>query len=71
MPDTLSFAEIDGQHVELLPSRTVVSLFSIDGGDDTVIGRETCVATPAYNGLLGTGIGGRPASIVCTSPPGN
>ena len=42
MSDGLSFAEIDGQHVELLPARTVLSLFSAgcckggnggDGGD--------------------------------------
>jgi hypothetical protein len=39
MSDELSFAEIDGQHVELLPARTVLSLFSAggccggDGGD--------------------------------------
>jgi hypothetical protein len=36
MSDTLSFAEIDGQHVELLPARTVLSLFSTgrSGGGD-------------------------------------
>lgn len=28
MSDALSFAEIDGQHVELLPARTVMSVFS-------------------------------------------
>jgi hypothetical protein len=29
----LSFTEIDGQHVELLPARTVMSLFTLgDGG---------------------------------------
>ena len=36
MTDGLSFAEIEGQHVELLPARTVLSLFSTgccDGGD--------------------------------------
>jgi hypothetical protein len=32
MSDALSFAEIDGQHVELLPARTVLSLFTITGG---------------------------------------
>jgi hypothetical protein len=31
MSDALSFAEIDGQHVELLPARTVLSLFSAGG----------------------------------------
>lgn len=29
MSDVLSFVEIDGQHVELLPARTVLSLFSV------------------------------------------
>ncbi|MBV9160468.1 MAG: hypothetical protein JO309_03820 [Pseudonocardiales bacterium] len=31
MSDALSFAEIDGQHVELLPARTVLSMFSAGG----------------------------------------
>ncbi len=29
---TLSFAEIDSQHVELLPARTVMSIFTLGGG---------------------------------------
>jgi hypothetical protein len=28
MSDALSFAELDGQHVELLPARTVLSMFA-------------------------------------------
>jgi hypothetical protein len=32
MSDALSFAEIAGQQVELLPARTVLSLFSVHGG---------------------------------------
>jgi hypothetical protein len=32
MSDALSFVEVDGQHVELLPARTVLSLFSTCGG---------------------------------------
>ncbi|MDQ3761469.1 MAG: hypothetical protein M3460_07140 [Actinomycetota bacterium] len=32
MSDALSFAEIDGQHVELLPARTVMSMFAAGGG---------------------------------------
>jgi hypothetical protein len=32
MSDSLSFAEIDGQHVELLPARTVMSMFVVKGG---------------------------------------
>ncbi|MGH3874804.1 MAG: hypothetical protein ACRDSR_25425 [Pseudonocardiaceae bacterium] len=39
MFDAVSFAEVDGQHVELLPARTVMSVFSLDtggnGGDGT------------------------------------
>ncbi|HEX4103552.1 MAG: hypothetical protein WAN20_07740 [Pseudonocardiaceae bacterium] len=31
MSDALSLAELDGQRVELLPSRTVLSLFSVGG----------------------------------------
>lgn len=31
MSDALSFAEIDGQHVELLPARTVLSMVSTCG----------------------------------------
>lgn len=35
MPDATSFAEFDGQHVELLPIRTLLSLLSaIDLGTD-------------------------------------
>jgi hypothetical protein len=29
MFDTMSFAELDGQHVELLAARTVLSMFSV------------------------------------------
>lgn len=32
MSDALSFAEIDGQHVELLPARTVLSMIKATGG---------------------------------------
>jgi hypothetical protein len=31
MSDALSFVEIDGQHVELLPARTVLSMFNAAG----------------------------------------
>ncbi|MDQ3904050.1 MAG: hypothetical protein M3300_01030 [Actinomycetota bacterium] len=34
MSDALSFAEIDGQHVELLPGRTVMSLLHLGGGEN-------------------------------------
>src|ERR1700712_6114128 len=31
MTDTMSFAEVAGQHAELLPARTVLSLFNAGG----------------------------------------
>jgi hypothetical protein len=31
MSDAMGFAELDGQHVELLPARTVLSLFRVGG----------------------------------------
>ncbi len=34
MTDALSFAEIDAQHLELLPARTVLSLFTAGGGSE-------------------------------------
>jgi hypothetical protein len=34
MFDALSFVEIDGQHVELLPARTVMSLVHLGGGEN-------------------------------------
>jgi hypothetical protein len=47
MSDALSFAEIDGQHVELLPARTVMSMFVVgkggggDGGKGGAGGKGT------------------------------
>ena len=68
MSDALSFAEMDGQHVELLPARTVLSMFHLD--DSTVIGSacET-TTTPGNSGLLGLGIGAQaPYSTVVCEP---
>jgi hypothetical protein len=46
MSDALSFTEIDGQHVELLPARTVLSMFALgkgggDGGQGGAGGKGT------------------------------
>ena len=46
MSDALSFAELDGQHVELLPARTVLSLFSAAGG-----GRGGNAGLGGYGGM--------------------
>ena len=45
MSDSMSFAEIDGQQVELLPARTVLSLFSLDGGGDDIVVEDACQST--------------------------
>ena len=54
MSSILSFADLEGQHVELLPARTVLSLFS-------VIPRTGCNST---NTNVGTG------SQTCTAGSG-
>jgi len=52
MSAVLSFAEIDGQRVELLPARTVLSLFSAGGGCGC-----TTSATGTSAGATGTSTG--------------
>jgi hypothetical protein len=52
MSDALSFAELDGQRVELLPSRTVMSLFSAAGGR----GGNAGVGAPGGVGRGGLGL---------------
>jgi hypothetical protein len=49
MSEALSFAEIDGQQVELLPARIVLSLFA---------SRAPGTAIPGSNGAHGSGAGG-------------
>ena len=66
MSDALSFTEINRQYIELLPARTVMSMFMLagqsgkggavggDGGDDA----SASPSTGAVMGLLGkTGLG--------------
>ena len=48
MSDATSFAELDGQHTELLPARTVLSLLSLAGPG----------GTPGTPGAPGTGAPG-------------
>lgn len=52
MSDALSFAEIDGQRVELLPARTVLSMFSTGGS----CGGCTGGAAPGGSGATGQGV---------------
>jgi hypothetical protein len=68
MSDTVSFVELDGQHVELLPARTVLSMFSaIDGGaaapgTDSVGGVVLGLANQTIPIVPGTGTGAPGAS---------
>jgi hypothetical protein len=48
MSDALSFAEIEEQRVELLPARTVLSLFVASGG-------SVCPASSQAGGAAGFG----------------
>jgi hypothetical protein len=65
MSDAVSFIEIDGQHVELLPARTVMSVFSLGkgGGGDGGAGGAGGAAQGGVGvnvlsglGVLGTGV---------------
>ena len=68
MSDALSFAEIDGQHVELLPARTVLSMFSLDGGGaNTSGGCENGFEPNQAVSLLGLGGAAGFASNGCSN----
>jgi hypothetical protein len=51
---TLSFADIDSQHIELLPARTVMSMFTAGGPPHGGGGPVSCAVSI---GNLGIGIG--------------
>ncbi|MDQ2882415.1 MAG: hypothetical protein M3Y48_14730 [Actinomycetota bacterium] len=57
MSDALTFTEIDGQHVELLPARTVMSMFVAGnkGGDGGSAQGGLGVNVLSGIGVLGTG----------------
>ena len=57
MSDALSFAEIDGQRVELLPARTVMSVFATGGtGIGGPGGKGTGgIGVPILNNLVAVG----------------
>jgi hypothetical protein len=62
MSDALSFVEIEGQHVELLPARTVMSAFRAGGGNGNEGGNggsaQGGVGVNVLSGIgvLGTGV---------------
>lgn len=55
MSDTLGFAELDGQRVELLPPRTVLSMFSVQapGGTNSAGGPTPGTVTGVLLGATG------------------
>ena len=57
---TLSFAEIDSQHVELLPARTVMSVFALGGK-----------GSGGINGVGGDGGDGKGGPVACPVSIGN
>ena len=60
MFEALSFVEIDGQHVELLPARTVMSMFhagcGCEGGGHGASGGDGGVGGNGGNGQGGIGL---------------
>jgi hypothetical protein len=54
MSDSLSIAELEAQHVELLPARIVLTLFSISGGANVGGNGQGAVGGVATN--VGKGI---------------
>jgi hypothetical protein len=54
MSDNLTFAELDAQHVELLPARTVLTLFSLRPGTNVGGNGGNAVGGAAIN--VGQGI---------------
>ena len=59
MSDALTLAEIDAQHVELLPARTVLSLFVTSGG-----GRGGAGGEAEKTGAGGVGRGGLGLNLI-------
>ncbi len=56
MSDALSFVEIDGQHVELLPARTVMSMFALEGDGGTGGAGGNAQGGVGVNVLSGLGV---------------
>jgi hypothetical protein len=74
MSDALSFVEIDGQHVELLPARTVMSVFHLggSGGDGGNGGKGGGGQGGLGVGILdGVGVLGTGSSSIADGSGGN
>jgi hypothetical protein len=61
MYGTLSFAELEAQHLELLPDRIVLSLFATVGGRG---------GTPGASGAGVAGSGSNSGNTFSNNPPG-
>ncbi|MDQ4011879.1 MAG: hypothetical protein M3228_14580 [Actinomycetota bacterium] len=76
MSEAMSFAVLDGQHVELLPARTVLSLFSVgDSGANGSHGNagadgKSIPATTKWN-LFGLAQYGYTSNETCASASGS
>jgi len=64
MYEQLSFVEIEAQHAELLPARTVLSTFGTDNSTITIINNTG--DTAAAGGTGGTGGTGTAGFVECT-----
>lgn len=65
MSDALSFGEIEGQHAELLPARTVLSLFGMGGGEGGTVNHNCAGLLAGFNLLSGLGVLGQGAATAC------
>jgi hypothetical protein len=54
MSDTVNFTELDGQHVELLPARTVLSMFAQEGGLGDALKDPTKLVSMLFNSADGS-----------------
>ncbi|MDQ2882544.1 MAG: hypothetical protein M3Y48_15425 [Actinomycetota bacterium] len=70
MSDALSFVEIDGQHVELLPARTVMSVFCAGNGGKGGAG-GSAQGGLGVNVLSGIGVLGTGTALAGDATGGN
>lgn len=62
----LNFSELDGQNVELLPARTLLSVFSQD-----VVGSAGSATGGVSNGTVFGSLGNTSGQVIAGSPIGN
>jgi hypothetical protein len=67
MLDALSFAEMDNLHVELMPARTLMSLFGLDGDPAAPASGDA----PASGGAPASGAAPATGPVVVSDGPGD